>query len=59
MDYEEPFKLKSMNPHPTCVKCEGVGVCKQTCIGETERKVELRWEEHENISNDYEPARYL
>ena len=53
------FKLKSKNPHPSCVIYEGVCVCEQTYIGETRRNVELRWEEHENISKDSEPAKHL
>ena len=52
------FKLKSKNPHPSCVKYEGVCVCEQTYIGETRRNVELRWEEHENISKDSEPVKH-
>ena len=38
------FKLKGKNPYPSCV------IYEQTYIGETRRNVELRWEEHENIS---------
>ena len=62
MDYKESpttFKLKSRNPHPSCVIYEGVCVCEQTYIGETGRNVELRWEEHENISKDTEAAKHL
>ena len=33
------FKLKSKNPHPSCVIYEGVCVCEQTYIGETRRNV--------------------
>ena len=53
------FKLKSKNPHPSCVIYEGVCVCEQTYIGETRRNVELRWEEHENTSKDSKPAKHL
>ena len=53
------FKLKSRNPHPACVIYLGVCVCEQTYIGEKRRNVELRWEEHENISKDSEPAKHL
>ena len=45
------FKLKSKNPHLSCVIWEGVFV--------TRRNVELRWEEHENTSKDSEPAKHL
>ena len=53
------FKLKSKNPHPSCVICKWVCVCEQIYIGEMRRNVELRWEEHENISTDSEPAKHL
>ena len=53
------FKLKCKNPYPSCVIYEGVCACEQTYIGETRRNVELRWEEHENISKDFEPAKHL
>ena len=56
---EQLFKLKSNNPHPSCVIYEGVCVCEQTYIGETRRNIELRWEEHENTSKDSEPANHL
>ena len=36
---EQLFKLKSNNPHPSCVIYEGVCVCKQTYIGETRRNI--------------------
>ena len=35
------FKLKSKNPHPSCVIYEEVCVCEQIYIGETRRNVEL------------------
>ena len=53
------FKLKSKNPHPSYVIYKGVCVSEQTYIGETKRYVELRWEEHENICKDSEPAKHL
>ena len=53
------FKLKTKNPHPSCVIYDGVCVSEQTYIGETKRYVELRWEEHENICKDFEPAKHL
>ena len=62
MDYKESqttFKLKSRNPHPSCVIYEGVCVCEQTYIGETRRNVELLWEEHENTSKDIKAEKHL
>ena len=56
------FKLKSRNPHPSCVIYKGVCVCEQTYIGETRlhlTNVELRREEHEDTSKDSEPAKHL
>ena len=48
-----------MNPHQSCVIYKGICVSEQTCIGETRRNVELRWEKHENTSKDFEPAKHL
>ena len=36
------FKLKSRNPHPSCVIYEGVCSCQESYIGETVRNVEIR-----------------
>ena len=49
------FKLKSMNPHPSCVVYEGVCVCEQIYISKKRRTLE----EHENTSKDLEPAKHL
>ena len=38
---------------------DGLCVFEQTYIVKTGRNVELRWEEHENISNDSEPTKHL
>ena len=46
---EQLFKLKSRNPHPSCVIYEG----------ETVRTVEIRWQEHEDTQKDSEPAKHL
>ena len=46
------FKLKSRNPHPSCVIYEGVCSCQESCIGETVRNVETRWQEHEDTQKD-------
>ena len=42
------FKLKSRNPHPSCVIYEGVCSCQESYISETVRNVEIRWQEHED-----------
>ena len=53
------FKLKSRNPHPSCVIYEGVCSCQESYIGETVRNVEIRWQEHEDTQKDSEPAKHL
>ena len=40
------FKVKSKNPHPSCVIYRGKCACEEQYIGETERNVEERWSEH-------------
>ena len=53
------FKLKSRNPHPSCVIYEGVCSCQESYIGETVRNVEIRWQEHEDTQKDLDPAKHL
>ena len=50
------FKLKSRSPHPSCVIYEDVRSCQESYIGETVRKVEIRWQEPEDTQKDSEPA---
>ena len=52
------FKLKSWNPHPSCVIHEGVCSCQESYIGEAARNVEIRWQEHEDTQKDSEPAKH-
>ena len=40
------FKLKSRNPHPSCVIYEDACSCQESYIGEIVRNVEIRWQEH-------------
>ena len=42
------LKLKSKNPHPSCVIYESVCSCQEPYICQTIRKVELRMQEHED-----------
>ena len=51
------FKLKSRNPHPSCVIYEDVCSFQESYIGETVRNVEIRWPEHEGTKKDLEPAK--
>ena len=53
------LKLKSKNPHPSCVIYEDVCSCQESYIGETVRNVEIRWQEHEDIQKDSKPAKHL
>ena len=53
------FKVKSKNPHPSCVIYRGKCSCGEEYIGETERNVEKRWREHNNPTEKTEPARHL
>ena len=57
--FKQLFKLKSSNPHPSCVIYEGVCSCQESYIGETVRNVEIRWQEHEDTQKDSEPAKHL
>ena len=45
---KQMFKLKSRNPHTSCVIYEGVCSFQESYIGETVRNVETRWQEHED-----------
>ena len=53
------FKLKSRNPHPSCVIYEGVYSCQESNIGETVRNIEIIWQEHEDTQKDSEPVKHL
>ena len=50
------FKVKSKNLHPSCVIYRGKWSCGKEYIGETERNVEKRWSEHNNPTEQTEPA---
>ena len=53
------FKLKSRNPHPSCVIFESVCSYQESYIGETVRNIEIGWQEHEDTQRDSEPAKHL
>ena len=53
------FTLKDRNPYPSCQIYQGTCTCGESYIGETIRNVKTRWEEHENIKKDSEPAKHL
>ena len=53
------FSLKDKNPYPACQIYKGECTCGETYIGETIRNVATRWEEHENVKKDSEPAKHL
>ena len=53
------LRLKSQNPHPSCVMYQGICTCKENYIGETKRNVEIRWEKHSEVNKIYVPSRHL
>ena len=53
------FSLKDKNPYPACQVYKGTCVCDETYIGETILNVDIRWNEHEDIRKESEPAKYL
>ena len=53
------FKVKSKNPHPSCVIYRGKCSCREEYIRETERNVEKRCSQHNNSTEKTEPARHL
>ena len=53
------FKLKSRNPHPSCVIFESVCSYQESYIGETVRNIEIGWQGHEDTQRDSEPAKHL
>ena len=53
------FILKDKNPHPANVIYKGVCTCGETYVGETERNAKTRWNEHDDIRKDSEPAKHL
>ena len=50
------FKLKSRNPHQSCVVYEDVCSFQGSYIGETERNVKIRWQD---TKKDSETAMHL
>ena len=53
------FRLKSKNPYPAGVLCEGICSCKENYNRETKRNIEIRWYEHSGINKESEPSRNL
>ena len=53
------FKVKSKNPHLSCVIYRGKCSSGNKYIGKTERNVEKCWSEHNNPTGKTEPARQL
>ena len=53
------FSLKDKNSCPACQIYKGTFVCDETYIGETIRNSEIRWNEHEDIHKESEPAKNL
>ena len=53
------FFLKDKNAYPACQIYKGTFVCDETHIGETIRNSDFRWNEHEDIHKEFEPAKNL
>ena len=53
------FPLKDRVQHKSSVIYEGVCTCEATYIGETNRVVTIRWDEHNNKEKYSEPSRHL
>ena len=53
------FPLKDKVNRYSCVIYRGDCSCDQNYIGETVRKAEIRWNEHEDKNSKYEPAKHL
>merc|ERR1712131_235543 len=54
------FPLKDRVEHRCCVIYEGICTCGEKYTGETNRNTEVRWEEHNNPSNDgSDPSKHL
>ena len=56
---QQLFHIKDENMHPVCKVYEGICSCNVNYIGETKRNVEIRWQEHNDIRRDSEPAKHL
>ena len=53
------FPLKDKVQHLSCVIYKGICSCGETYVGETIRNCKIRWEEHNDISKNSEPAKHL
>ena len=53
------FSLKDKNNNPDCVIYKGTCNCGETYIGETDRNVKIRWEEHNKSTHNSEPAKHI
>ena len=57
-------EVKSMlflkdNSYPACQIYEGTSVCEETYICEIIQNVYIRWNEHENMHMESEPAKHF
>ena len=53
------FPQKYKNLHPCCVVYEGLCSCGKKHMGETDRCIHLRMDEHENLKKDSEPGKHI
>ena len=57
--FKSLFSLKDKNPYPACQIYKETCVCDETYIGETIWNVDIRWNEHDDISKESESAKHL
>ena len=53
------FHLEDKSIHPACKIYKGICICGEKYIGETKRNVEIRWMEHNTLSDKSNPAKHL
>ena len=53
------FPLKDKNDYKSHVIHKGDCTCRSRYIGETRRNVEVRWNEHNNLTKRSEPSKHL
>ena len=53
------FRVKDKSLHQACKIYKGICSCGESCIGETIRNVEVRWDEHDDRTKKSNPLKHL
>ena len=53
------FPLKDKVQHLNCVIYKGICSCGKTNVGETIRNCKIRWDKHNDVNENSEPAKHL